>query len=159
MARHNITKATHERLAAEFFDLTTRARFAVADKIERAREMGDLSENGDYHAAKDEQGHMEGRIRQLEDILEDHEIVAPGVEGIVSAGAVVSFVYHGDSDDDAETYLIGHMEERREGIELMSPKAPLGGALMGRSIGETVEYEAPNGNKLSVRILSVEHYA
>ena len=65
MARHYITQATHDRIAAEFFDLTTRGRHEVADKIERAREMGDLKENGDYHAAKDEQGHMEGRIRQL----------------------------------------------------------------------------------------------
>jgi transcription elongation factor GreA len=159
MARHYITQATHDRIAAEFFDLTTRGRHEVADKIERAREMGDLKENGDYHAAKDEQGHMEGRIRQLEDILEDHEILPPGVEGVVSSGSIVTFLYEGDDESDAETYLIGHMEERREGVEMMSPKAPLGEALISRRVEEWVEYESPNGSTLRVRILAVEHLA
>jgi len=159
MARHLLTRPTYGRLAEEFYDLTTRGRIQVAEKIERAREMGDLSENGDYHAAKDEQGHMEGRIRQLGGILEDYEIVERGQEGTVSIGCVVCFIYEGDDDDLAETYFIGHIEERREGIETMSPDAPLGGALLNRRIEECVEYEAPNGNKLQVRILSVEHFA
>ena len=159
MARHYITPATHDRIAAEFFDLTTRGRHEVADKIERAREMGDLKENGDYHSAKDEQGHMEGRIRQLEDILEDHEILPPGVEGVVSSGSIVTFLYEGDDESDAETYLIGHMEERREGVEMMSPKAPLGEALISRRVEEWVEYESPNGATLRVRIIAVEHLA
>ena len=65
MAKHQLSKSAFDRLKAEFDDLTTRGRIDVAYKIERARELGDLKENGDYHAAKDEQGHMEGRIRQI----------------------------------------------------------------------------------------------
>ena len=159
MARHHLTQSAYDRLKAEFDDLTTRGRIQVAEKIERAREMGDLSENGDYHAAKDEQGHMEARIRNLEGILEDHEIVAQGEPGRVSIGCVVTIVYDGDDDDMAEKYFIGHIEERREGVEIMSPKAPLGSALLERSVEEWVEYEAPNGNKLRVRILEVEHHS
>ena len=77
MPTHRLTRATHERLVAEHRDLTTRGRIEVAERIARARELGDLKENGDYHAAKDEQGHMEGRIRHLEAMLEDVEIVEP----------------------------------------------------------------------------------
>lgn len=158
MARHHLTQAAYDRLKAEFDDLTTRGRIQVAEKIERAREMGDLSENGDYHAAKDEQGHMEARIRTLEAIIEDHEIVAQGEEGRVSIGCTVTIVYEGDDEDMAEKYFIGHIEERREGVEIMSPKAPLGAALIERCVEEWVEYEAPNGSKLRVRILDVEHH-
>ena len=158
MAKHHLSRSAYERLQAEYHDLTTRGRIQVAEKIERAREMGDLSENGDYHAAKDEQGHMEARIRTLEAILEDHEIVAAGVEGQVSIGCTVTIVYDGDDDDMAERYFIGHIEERREGTEIMSPKAPLGAALLDRRVEEWVEYEAPNGSKLRVRILAVEHH-
>ena len=157
MARHYITQATHDRIAAEFFDLTTRGRHEVADKIERAREMGDLKENGDYHAAKDEQGHMEGRIRQLEDILEDHEILPPGVEGVVSSGSIVTFLYEGDDESDAETYLIGHVEEKPDtkDVSVMSPSSPLGSALLGAKEGDMVSYEAPNGT-LKVKVLSTK---
>jgi transcription elongation factor GreA len=158
MARHQLTQVAHDRLRAEFDDLTTRGRIQVAEKIERAREMGDLSENGDYHAAKDEQGHMESRIRTLEAILEDHEIIAAGIEGRVSIGCTVTIVYDDDDNDLVERYFIGHIEERREGSEIMSPKAPLGAALLNRRVEEWVEYEAPNGSRLRVRILAVEHH-
>ncbi len=77
MPTHQLSRSAFDRLSAELKDLTTRGRIEVAGKIERARELGDLKENGDYHAAKDEQGHMEGRIRQLESILENAEIVEP----------------------------------------------------------------------------------
>ena len=83
MATTQLSRAAFERLQAEFVDLTTRGRIEVAQKIETARLMGDLSENGDYHAAKDEQGQMEGRIRQLEHIIETAEIIEGGDEGIV----------------------------------------------------------------------------
>ena len=85
--------------SAELEDLTTRGRIEVAEKIERARELGDLSENGDYHAAKDEQGHMEGRIRQLESLLENVEIIDAPAPGVVGPGAIVTIVYEGDTDD------------------------------------------------------------
>ena len=141
-------------MQAEFDDLSTRGRFAVAEKIERAREMGDLKENGDYHAAKDEQGHMEGRIRQLEYLLENGEVIDSGPEGEVRVGQKITIVYEGDSDDMAETYTIGHVEEQREGYDIVSPGSPLGAALLGSTVGSWVGYEAPNG-ELKVKILSV----
>ena len=155
MARHQLTQTAFDRLKAEYDDLTTRGRIQVAEKIERAREMGDLSENGDYHAAKDEQGHMEARIRTLEAILEDHEIVAGGVEGTVSIGCTVTIVYEGDDDDMAERYLIGHPEERTDELEVMSPQSPLGAALLGKGPDDWVEYQAPRG-VLRVKVLEVE---
>lgn len=155
MTTHQLSPAAHKRLTQEHHDLTTRGRIDVAEKIERAREMGDLKENGDYHAAKDEQGHMEGRIRQLEAILEDAEIVAPAPAGIVGLGAIVTVLYDGESD--AERYLIGHLEERPTdtSMNVMSPSSPLGSALLGAKKGATVTYEAPNG-RLKVKVLDTE---
>ena len=155
MTTTQLSRAAFDRLQAEFFDLTTRGRIAVAQKIETARLMGDLSENGDYHAAKDEQGQMEGRIRQLEFIIETAEIIEGGDEGIVSAGSIVTIVYEGDDDSMAERYLVGHMEEETGDLDVMSPESPLGSALIGSSAGTWVEYEAPTG-KLRVRVIKVE---
>jgi transcription elongation factor GreA len=118
-----LSRAAFDRLQAEFDDLTTRGRIEVANKIEAARLLGDLSENGDYHAAKDEQGHMEGRIRQLEHMLETAEIIEVANDGSISAGSVVTLVYEGDDDSMAERYLIGHMEEARDGLDVMSLSA------------------------------------
>ena len=123
----------------------------MAQAIERARELGDLSENGDYHAAKDQQGHMEGRIRTLEAILDNAEIVDDAVEGVVSAGSVVTIRYVGDDDELAETYLVGHIEEETE-HDVISPSSPLGSALIGKRAGDEVEYDAPRGvRKVVVR--------
>ena len=153
MAKHQFSRATYERMQAEFDDLSTRGRFAVAEKIERAREMGDLKENGDYHAAKDEQGHMEGRIRQLEYLLENGEVVEAGSDGKVQVGQKITLVYDGDSDDDAETYIIGHVEEKLEGFDIVSPGSPMGEALLGSTVGSWVSYQAPNG-VLKVKVLA-----
>jgi len=147
MATQQLSRAAYERLQAEFHDLTTRGRIEVADKIERAREEGDLKENAGYHAAKDEQGHMEGRIRQLEHMLENCEIIEDQF--------VYTIVYDGDSDDMAERYVIGNMEEQVEGADVISPASPLGAALQAASEGETISYEAPNG-ALTVKVLKVE---
>ena len=155
METHQLSHEAFDRLQAEFDDLSTRGRIEVADKIERAREMGDLSENGDYHAAKDEQGHMEGRIRQLEHILENAEIIAPPAAGVVGPGSVVTVVYEGDSETDAERYLVGHIEERVDDLDVVSPTAPLGAALIGAKAGEWVSYDAPTGS-LRVQVLKVE---
>jgi transcription elongation factor GreA len=155
MTTTQLSRAAFERLQAEFLDLTTRGRIEVAQKIETARLMGDLSENGDYHAAKDEQGHMEGRIRQLEHVIETAEIIEGGDEGIVSAGAIVTIVYEGDDDSMAERYLVGHLEEKTGDLDVMSPQSPLGASLLGASEGAWVEYEAPTG-KLRVRVIKVE---
>jgi transcription elongation factor GreA len=155
MATTQLSRSAYDRLQAEFFDLTTRGRIEVAQKIETARLMGDLSENGDYHAAKDEQGQMEGRIRQLEYIIETAEIIEGVDEGIVSPGSIVTIVYEGDDDSMAERYLVGHMEEKVGDLDVMSPESPLGSALMGASADTFVEYEAPTGI-LRVRVLKVE---
>jgi transcription elongation factor GreA len=151
---HQLSRAAHERLQAELDDLTTRGRIEIAQAIERARELGDLSENGDYHAAKDQQGHMEGRIRQLEAILENAEIVEDAREGVVSPGSLVTILYEGDDEELAETYLVGHIEEETE-YDVISPTSPLGAALVGRCDGQTVEYEAPSGI-LKVHIVRAE---
>ena len=161
MAKHLLSQAAHDRLATELHDLTTRGRIEVADKIEKARALGDLKENGDYHAAKDEQGHMEGRIRQIESILDDVEIVPPTRDGTVGLGSIVTILYDGDSDDMAEQYLIGHVEEKpaAENVSVMSPSSPLGSALMGAMAGATITYETPTKAKLKVRVVkAVAHH-
>jgi len=157
MAKHQLSKSTFDRIKAEFDDLTTRGRIEVAYKIERARELGDLKENGDYHAAKDEQGHMEGRIRQIESILEDVEVVTAPADGVVGLGSVGAIVFEGDSDSDAESYLIGHVEEKPENdsVSVMSPSSPLGSALLGAKEGDVVTYDATNA-KLKVKVLSAK---
>jgi transcription elongation factor GreA len=157
MAKHQLSKSTYDRLKAEFDDLTTRGRIEVAYKIERARELGDLKENGDYHAAKDEQGHMEGRIRQIESILDDVEVVSAPADGVVGLGSVVAIVFEGDSDSDAESYLIGHVEEKPENdsVSVMSPSSPLGSALLDAKEGDVVTYDATNA-KLKVKVLSAK---
>jgi transcription elongation factor GreA len=150
---HHLSPAAYDRLKTEYEDLTTRGRIDIARKIEAARELGDLSENGDYHAAKEEQGKMEGRIRQLAALLENAEIVESGGGEVVQAGSVVSLRYEGD--DDEERYLIGSIEERHDDLDVISPKSPMGQALIGRSPGDVVSYEAPGG-LLKVEIVSVE---
>jgi transcription elongation factor GreA len=155
MEANQLSRRAYARLQAELEDLTTRGRIEVAAKLERARELGDLSENGDYHAAKDEQGHLEGRIRQLESILEHAEIIEAPEPGVVGPGSIVTIVYDGDSEDDAERYLVGHIEEKTDGLEVVSPTAPLGAALIGHHTGDSVEYETPTGAQLRVRILEV----
>jgi transcription elongation factor GreA len=155
MSEHQLSRAAHERLSAEYEDLTTRWRIEIAQAIERARELGDLSENGDYHAAKDEQGMKEGRIRQLKSILEKASIVEDLPEGVVGAGTIVTIVYEGDDDDMAERYLVGHIEERTGDLDVVSPTSPMGAALLGAMVGTIVSYQAPGG-ALQVRILTVE---
>lgn len=157
MAKHLLSKETYARLEAEVAHLEHTVLPEVAEKIGRAREMGDLSENGDYHAAKDEQGHMEGRIRHLEHLLdpENHEIVEANADGSIGPGSVVTILYEGDDEDMAERYLIGHPEEQTESMQVMSPNSPLGTALLGKAEGDIVEYSAPTGT-LRVRIIEVE---
>ncbi|MCU1490290.1 MAG: GreA/GreB family elongation factor [Acidimicrobiaceae bacterium] len=154
MSGTHLSAEAHARLAAELEDLTTRGRIDIARQIEAARALGDLSENGDYHAAKDSQGKMEARIRQIQAMLDSAVIVEhEASDGTVETGAVVAIRYEGD--DEVEPYLVGSIEERREGVSVISPGSPLGQALLGRRAGETIEYEAPNG-KLRVEIVSVD---
>ena len=151
---HELTQAAYDRLKEEYEDLTTRGRVEIAHLIERAREMGDLSENGDYHAAKDDQGKMEARIRHLEAILEDAVIVEASADGAVRVGTIVELRYEGD--DETEKYFVGSIEEKTGDVDVMSPKSPLGQALIGAKAGDTVSYEAPTGAQISVEIVAVE---
>ena len=142
-----LTQATHERLVAEFEDLTTRGRVEIAQQIEAARALGDLSENGDYHAAKDAQGKMETRIRQLQAMLKRVEIVdeTGSDDGSVSLGSTVTLRYEGDEEDDTQTFFVGSIEERQGNLPVISPSSPLGQVLIGRTAGDAVEYQAPGG--------------
>jgi transcription elongation factor GreA len=151
---HHLSPAAYERLKSEYEDLTTRGRVEIARKIEAARELGDLSENGDYHAAKEAQGHMEGRIAHLSFMLENAEIVEGADGDSVSHGSVVSIRYEGD--DDVERYLIGSIEERHDDLDVISPSSPLGEALLGASKGDTVEFTAPTGADLRVEVVAVD---
>jgi transcription elongation factor GreA len=156
MSAQHLSRAAHDRLAAELEDLTTRGRIEVANKIETARLLGDLSENGDYHAAKDEQGHMEGRIRQLEYLLDQAVIVEAADDGSIGLGSIVKVLFEGDPESEAQTYLIGHIEEQHPDYEVMSDKSPLGSALMSAKAGDEVTYETPTGAELKVKVLNVE---
>ena len=155
MTETGLSQATRDRLQAELDDLTTRGRIEVANRIEAARALGDLSENGDYHAAKDDQGKMEARVRQLQSILKNavpvDETAAAGES--VATGSVVSLRFEGD--DDPEVYLVGSIEERRPGLSVVSPNSPLGQALLGHCAGDTVEYQAPRDTTLKVEIVKV----
>jgi transcription elongation factor GreA len=153
-ATTRLTQDTFDRLSAELEDLRTRGRIEIARAIEAARALGDLSENGDYHAAKDSQGKMEARIRQLEAMLGNAEVVDSGAgsNGEVSTGVIVTLRYVGD--EDTERYLIGSIEERQEGVAVLTPNSPLGLALMGHRQGDRVSYEAPSG-ALEVEIVQV----
>src|SRR6202795_3877912 len=104
MSGTQLSPEAHERLVAELEDLPTRGRIEIARAIEAARALGDLSENGDYHAAKDSQGKMEARIRQLHQVLQDAVIVDDTITptGTISTGSIVTLTYEGDSDDEAE---------------------------------------------------------
>lgn len=149
----HLTPKTYERLQAELDDLTSRGRVEIARAIEAARALGDLSENADYHAAKDSQGKMENRIRQLQVLLGSAVIVdGSSADGAVTAGAVVSLRYEGD--ETVERYLVGSIEERRDDASVVSPGSPLGQALMGHRPGDTVEYKAPGGT-LKVTIVDL----
>jgi transcription elongation factor GreA len=151
-----LTRETYDRLVAELEDLTTRGRNEVATTIEAARALGDLSENGDYHAAKDTQGKMESRIRQLQALLKTATVVEGDVnDGSVSAGSIVALRYDGDDEDDVQRYFVGSIEERRGDMPVVSPSAPLGKALLGKRAGDSVEYEAPGGS-LKVTVVDVD---
>ena len=155
MSQTHLSRETYDRLKGELDELTTVGRTKIAQAIEAARNLGDLSENGDYHAAKDEQGRMEGRIRQLQAMLEGAEIVQDsGPSDELRPGAMVSLRYEGD--DDVETYLLGSIEERREGVEIISTSSPLGQSLLGGAKkGDTVEYQTPTGATIRVEIVDV----
>jgi transcription elongation factor GreA len=150
---HHLSQKAYDRLKAEHDELTTVGRVDIARKIEAARELGDLKENGDYHAAKDHQGQMEARIRQLAAMIENCEIVE-GTDGeVVEPGSVVQLRYEGD--DDVDTYFYGSVEERGVDHDIISPGSPLGQALAGSAVGDAVSFDSPTGATLTVEVVAI----
>jgi transcription elongation factor GreA len=153
-----LTQEAHDRLAAELEYLTGPGRTEIARKIEAARAEGDLRENGGYHAAKEEQGKREARIRQLTALLRDARVgAAPVTEGVAGPGMVVEVEF---SDGERERFLLGSREEGGlgNGLTVYSPQSPLGRALTGRRVGDETTYELPNGSTMAVRLLSADPY-
>ncbi|VXC05520.1 transcription elongation factor GreA [Nocardioides sp. AX2bis] len=148
-----LTQKTHDRLHAELEELKGPLRAEIIARISAARDEGDLKENGGYHSAKDEQGKMEGRIRQLEDMLRQATTEPAADDGRVSAGKVVTYRYQGD--DETEQFLLGSrdIDDDEADVEVFSPQSPLGAALDGAAKGETVDFEAPNGKTLKIEIV------
>ncbi|MFE1249990.1 transcription elongation factor GreA [Streptomyces sp. NPDC058741] len=153
-----LTQEAYNKLKAELEYLTGPARAEISAKIAAAREEGDLRENGGYHAAKEEQGKQELRVRQLTQLLESAKVgEAPAANGAVAPGMVVTIAFDGD-EDDTLTFLLASREYASSDIETYSPQSPLGTGVMGHKVGEDAEYELPNGKKASVKILKAEPY-
>ena len=151
-----LTQEAYDRLSAELEAAKGPRRADIVAKIEAAREEGDLKENGGYHAAKDEQGKLEARIRQLTQLLRDAKVgEAPTSAGIAGPGMVVEVTYEGD--DEPERFLIGSREDKAD-IPVYSANSPLGLALTGSEVGEKVTYTLPNGSSMTVELLSAEPY-
>ena len=146
-----LTQEAHDRLKAELDELSGEGRAEIARRIEAAREEGDLKENGGYHAAKDEQGKLEARIRQLTQLLRDAK-----VGGTVEPGTVVTAVIAGD----ASTFLVGSREIVADGSDLTvySPVSPVGAAIVGLKAGDKATYTAPNGKEIAVEVVKIERY-
>ena len=139
-----LTRDAFERLRAELDELKTDGRQRVAERLQRAREHGDIRENAEYDAAKNDQGLMEARIRELEGLLKDPDLVeAPASADQAGPGVLVTVRL---ADDEEETYLFAaSKEERLDGVRTVTEDSPLGGALAGRKVGDRVSYEAPGG--------------
>ena len=152
-----LTQEAYDRLVAELEHLSTFGRDEIAKRIEAAREEGDLKENGGYHAAKEEQGKIEARIRVLTELLR-HAVVgeAPESTGVVEPGTVITATILGDES----TFLIGSREIVGDSdLDVYSEGSPLGTAIIGKKVGDETSYTAPNGKTISVKILKVETYS
>ena len=152
-----LTQEAYDRLKAELEHLAGPGRIEIAQKIEAARAEGDLRENGGYHAAKDQQGMQEARIRQLTHILQNARVgEAPRTEGVVGPGMTVTVRF--ERDDEEVTFLLASREEVGAPIDVYSPKSPLGSAINGKKVGDTATYTLPNGRSTTVEILDAVPY-
>lgn len=156
-----LTQAAHDKLVAELEDLKGPVRQEVIERISAARDEGDLKENGGYHAAREEQGKTEARIRQLEDMLRRAEVgEKPADDGTVEAGMKVGVKFAGD--DEVETFLLGSREllsmDSAVDLDIYSPTSPLGAAILGKKVGDEASYEAPNGKTITVEIVEAKPF-
>ena len=151
-----LTQEAADRLAAELAQLEGPLRAEIIKKIETARAEGDLKENGGYHAAREEQGKIEGRIRQLKHMLEHAHIGTPPASesGVVGQGMLITV----DIAGDELKFLLGSREIASGEFDVYSEKSPLGSAVLGAKVGETVNYIAPNGKSIQVAILEAQPY-
>lgn len=149
-----LTPAAHTKLAAEYEQLTIGGRREMEQRISEARDHGDLSENAEYDAAKNEQGLMEARIRQLRHLLDNAEVRDVEDSGAVEIGTVATVV---DDDGDELEFFVAPAANKSAGMLLASPSSPLGAALLGAKPGDEVSYEAPGGT-FTYKIISVRVY-
>ncbi|HET9658441.1 MAG TPA: transcription elongation factor GreA [Kineosporiaceae bacterium] len=152
-----LTQEAYDRLRAQLEHLSGEGRTEIAKKIEAARLEGDLKENGGYHAAKEEQGKMEARIRQLRHLLEHAQVgeVPTNSDGSIAPGTVVTV----DLAGDEMVFLLGSREVGGDtDLDVYSEKSPLGAAVVGHKPGETTEYTAPNGRTIAVKILDARPF-
>lgn len=148
-----LTPAAFHKLEEELEHLKTEGRREIEERIAEARSHGDLRENADYDAAKNEQGHNEARVRHLQLLLKDAVIVDSGAADRVATGTVVELRY--DDEEHTTRYLVGSIEERHDAYDVLSVSAPLGQAVLGASPGEQRTYAGPRGNEMTVEIVSV----
>ena len=151
-----LTQEAHDRLRGEL-DALIEGRPTIAAEINARREEGDLRENGGYHAAKEEQGKQEARIRQLTELLRSAQVgEAPMESGVAGPGMVVTVRF--EDEDETESFLIGSREEEGGELEVYSAQSPLGKALTGEREGASCEYETPTGKRMRVKLLSAKPY-
>jgi transcription elongation factor GreA len=152
-----LTQEAHDRLAGELEERQTTRRTEITKRIAAAREEGDLKENGGYHAAKDEQGKQEARIRTLQHLLKNATVSeAPQSTGVVEPGTVVTAIVAGGE----EVFLLGNREIAVDSeLDVYSEASPLGAAILGLKEGEKTAYTAPNGREISVEVVKVETYS
>jgi transcription elongation factor GreA len=149
-----LTPAAEQKLRDEYEELTTNGRRVMEQRIADARDHGDLRENAEYDTAKNDQGMMEARIRQIRHILENSEVREVEDSGVVAVGTIATVI---DEDGDEMEFFVAPAENKIAGILLASPDSPLGGALLGANPGDTVSYEAPGGT-FSYEVKAVRVY-
>lgn len=148
------TRESFDRLTAELEGLRGERAAEIAQKISEARDEGDLKENGGYHAAKEEQGKMEARARQLEALLRDATVDAVADDGVVKPGMVVVAEINGNEME----FLYAHRENEAGDLTVYSDTSPLGAAILGLEAGGTTDFDAPNGKKMPVKVVGAKPF-